>query len=118
MDFKSAFYETLIVISPTVSVEEKHKILYNVETCLKREGEILYIINWGTKKLEYFINHKKYGIFYIFYCNLLKNSVKKIAKQITQNENIIRFLIIKITKNYKYYLEERFNIILNKINND
>ncbi|WDR79148.1 30S ribosomal protein S6, partial [Candidatus Karelsulcia muelleri] len=94
--------ETLIVISPTVSAEEKKKILYNVETFLKREGEILYIVNWGKKK---------YGLFYIFYCKILKTSVKKIAKKITQNENIIRFLIIKITKKSKYYLDERFNII-------
>ncbi|MGX7589967.1 30S ribosomal protein S6 [Candidatus Karelsulcia muelleri] len=113
MDFQSACYETLIVISPTVSEGEKKKILYNVETFLKREGEILYTVNWGTKKLAYFINKKNYGLFYIFYCKLLKSSVKKIAKQITQNENIIRFLIIKITKKSKYYLYERFNIILN-----
>ncbi|MGX7591250.1 30S ribosomal protein S6 [Candidatus Karelsulcia muelleri] len=112
MDFKSAFYETLIVISPTVSAEEKKQIIYNVENLLKREGEILYLIHWGKKKLAYFINKNKYGIFYIFYCKLLKNSVKKIEKKITQNENIIRFLIIKITKKSKYYLDEKFHIIL------
>ncbi|MGX7590397.1 30S ribosomal protein S6 [Candidatus Karelsulcia muelleri] len=117
MDLKSACYktyETLIVISPTVSEKEKNQIIYNVANLLKREGEILYIINWGKKKLAYFINKTKYGIFYIFYCKILKNSVQKIEKQITQNENIIRFLIIKITKKYKDYLDEKFNIILKK----
>ncbi|MGX7592660.1 30S ribosomal protein S6 [Candidatus Karelsulcia muelleri] len=112
MSLQSACYETLIVLSPTVSAEENKQLIDNVAHLLQREGEILYIINWGNQKLAYVINNNQYGLFYIFYCNMLKHSVKTIEQQLTKNEHIIRCLIIKITNKYKYYLSDKLNINL------
>lgn len=101
------------MISPTVSEEEKKQIIYSYENLLRREGRIIYQINWGKNKLAYIINKKRFGIYHIFYCKILKSSVKNLEKQLNQDENIIRFLIIKINKKALNYLESKFNITLN-----
>ncbi|MGX7590540.1 30S ribosomal protein S6 [Candidatus Karelsulcia muelleri] len=110
----SAFYETLIVISPTVSEEEKNKMIYSYEIFLRREGRIIYQINWGKKKLAYIINQNIFGIYHIFYCKILKSSVKNLEQKLTQDENVIRFLILKINKKALNYLDAKFNITLKK----
>ncbi|WP_204097747.1 30S ribosomal protein S6 [Candidatus Karelsulcia muelleri] len=114
MDLKSAFYETLIVISPTVSEEEKKQIISSYENFLRREGRIIYQIKWGKKKLAYIINKKRFGIYHIFYCKILKSSVKNLEKKLNQDENVIRFLILKIKKKALNYFESKVNITLNK----
>ncbi|MGX7591539.1 30S ribosomal protein S6 [Candidatus Karelsulcia muelleri] len=110
----SAFYETLIVISPTVSEEEKQKIIYSYESFLRRQGRIIYQINWGKKKLAYIINKNLFGIYHIFYCKILKSSVKTLEKKLNQDEKVIRFLIIKINNKALNYLESKVNITLKK----
>ncbi|MGX7591961.1 30S ribosomal protein S6 [Candidatus Karelsulcia muelleri] len=108
-----SFYETLIVISPTVSEEEKQKLISYYENFLRREGRISYQINWGKKKLAYIINKNLFGIYHIFYCKILKSSVKNLEQKLNQDEKVIRFLIIKINNKALNYLEEKFNITLN-----
>ncbi|MGX7591107.1 30S ribosomal protein S6 [Candidatus Karelsulcia muelleri] len=110
----SEFYETLIVISQTVSEEEKNQIISSYEIFLRREGRIIYQINWGKKKLAYIIKKNIFGIYHIFYCKILKSSVKNLEQKLTQDENVIRFLILKIKNKALNYLEEKFNITLNK----
>ncbi|MGX7592249.1 30S ribosomal protein S6 [Candidatus Karelsulcia muelleri] len=112
MDLKSAYYETLIVISPTVSEEEKKKIIYYYEKFLIKEGRIFSKINWGKKKLAYIINKNRFGIYNIFYCKILKSSVKNLEKKLNQDENVIRFLIIKINNKARNFLESKLNITL------
>ncbi|MGX7593414.1 30S ribosomal protein S6 [Candidatus Karelsulcia muelleri] len=116
MDLKSAYYETLIVISPTVSEEEKTKIISSYEKFLRREGRIFYKINWGKHKLAYIINKNRFGIYQIFYCQILKSSVKNLEKKLNQDENVIRFLIIKMKNKALNYLESKINITLIKRN--
>ncbi|MGX7590821.1 30S ribosomal protein S6 [Candidatus Karelsulcia muelleri] len=111
---ESAFYETLIVISQTISKEEKIKIISSYEDFLRGEGRIIYQIKWGKKKLAYIINKNRFGIYHIFYCQILKSSVKNLEKKLNQDENVIRFLIIKIKKKALNYLESKFNITLNR----
>ncbi|MGX7590253.1 30S ribosomal protein S6 [Candidatus Karelsulcia muelleri] len=111
---ESAFYETLIVISHTVSEEEKQKIISSYENFLRREGRIISQIKWGKKKLAYIINKNIFGIYHIFYCQILKSSVKNLEQKLNQDENVIRFLILKIKNKALNYLESKFNITLNK----
>ncbi|MGX7590111.1 30S ribosomal protein S6 [Candidatus Karelsulcia muelleri] len=109
-----SFYETLIVISQTVSEEEKQQIISSYENFLRREGRIIYQINWGKKKLAYIINKNIFGIYHIFYCKILKSSVKNLEQKLNQDEKVIRFLILKIKKKALNYLAAKFNITLKK----
>ena len=90
-------YETVYIIHPAIQEGRMNDIITKVHNKIsKLKGEILYIENWGKKKLAYAIDKQKYGTYIMCQYTLDGQFVKEISEELELNSNILRYLISKI----------------------
>lgn len=91
-------YELTLITLAALSEEEVQKSLAQYEEILSAEGgEIITKEDWGVKKLHFPIK-KNFQGHYVFY-ELLTHytQLDKIKKQFIFDENILRYLLVKLT---------------------
>jgi small subunit ribosomal protein S6 len=89
-------YETLFVLKPTLTDEEKEqKFNFIKEVITKNGGEIVASEEIGTRKLAYPIEKFERGHYYIIYFKAPANSVKELERIYRITEEVIRFITIK-----------------------
>jgi len=91
------YYEAVYIIHPALQegrlndiVNKFHKKLEDVQ------GKVLYVTNWGKKKLAYPIDKQKYGTYILCQYTLNGENIKNISQELELNPNILRYLITKI----------------------
>ena len=90
-------YETVYIIHPAIQEGRLNDIITKVHNKIsKLKGEILYIENWGKKKLSYAIDKQKYGTYIMCQYTIDGQAVKEISEELELNSNILRYLISKI----------------------
>ena len=85
-------YETMVVLKPTLSDEEKAA---NIENIKKIIGEVAAIDEIGVRELAYPIQKFERGIYYIFYYQAAPQTVIELERQLRYNEDILRFMTVK-----------------------
>jgi small subunit ribosomal protein S6 len=89
-------YETMIVIKPTLTDEEREKVLESIRGVIKSfNGEIVGEDNIGVRELAYPIQKFERGYYYIFYYKAPANCVQELERQMRYNEDLLRFLTVK-----------------------
>ena len=98
MEFMNNFELTLL-ISPDLTVKKIESIEKLFEKNVKKlGGSIIAKENWGLRNLSYKINNTKKA-FYNFYQMTFQGSmVAELKRNLSQNEEILRYLIIKVKK--------------------
>jgi small subunit ribosomal protein S6 len=61
-------------------------------------GEISEIEDWGRKRLAYMVNKNKIGYYAIFRFNALPDIISKLERFYKLEDNILRYLTIKLSK--------------------
>ena len=90
-------YETVYVVHPAIQEGRLNDIVTKFHNKLvKLKGEVLYIENWGKKKLAYAIDKQKYGTYILCQYAIGGESVKEVSQELELNPNILRYLITKI----------------------
>ena len=92
-----AFYESVIITRPELTSSQVEDIISNIEEILKSQnGEIKKKENWGLKTLAYKIKKNKKGQYYMINMDCNQLVISELERQLKINEDIIRFMIIKI----------------------
>ena len=92
-----AFYESVIITRPELTSSQVEDIISNIEEILKSQnGEIKKKENWGLKTLAYKIKKNKKGLYYMINMDCTPLVISELERQLRLNEDIIRFMIIKI----------------------
>ena len=92
-------YETVYIVHPAIQEGRLNDIISKFHNKLsKLKGEVLYIENWGKKKLAYAIDKQKYGTYIMCQYSLDGQNVKEISQELELNPNILRYLTNKIEK--------------------
>ena len=90
-------YETVYVVHPAIQEGRLNDIVTKFHNKLsKLKGEVLYIENWGKKKLAYAIDKQKYGTYILCQYTIGGECVKEVSQELELNPNILRYLITKI----------------------
>ena len=90
-------YETVYVVHPAIQEGRLNDIVTKFHNKLsKLKGEVLYIENWGKKKLAYAIDKQKYGTYILCQYAIGGEYVKEVSQELELNPNILRYLITKI----------------------
>jgi len=90
-------YETVYIVHPAIQEGRLNDIITKFHNKIsKLKGEVLYLENWGKKKLAYAIEKQKYGTFVMCQYSLDSQAVKEISQELELNPNILRYLISKI----------------------
>jgi small subunit ribosomal protein S6 len=89
-------YETMLVLKPTLTDEEKDAIIENVKKVITDfGGEVAAVDNIGIRELAYPIQKFERGHYYIVYYKAPAPAVVELERQLRYNEDVLRFMSVK-----------------------
>ncbi|MDP8202988.1 MAG: 30S ribosomal protein S6 [Candidatus Tenebribacter mawsonii] len=84
-------YESMVVITPTLSEENAKKENESIKDFIKENGgEIINSNEWGKKRLAYQINKFKEGYYFINYFTLDSTKLTELDRFYKLHEYVIR----------------------------
>jgi small subunit ribosomal protein S6 len=92
------FYELVIIVRHDVATTEVDRITDNLTAIIAEEhsGNVVKTEYWGLRSLAYPINNNKKGHYMLLGISTPKAGLAELERKIKLNENIIRFMIIKV----------------------
>ena len=92
-------FEAVLLISPETSTSALSENIKNFEDIISNNsGKITSSEDWGLRDLSYDINNFKKAFYKYFQLEMNGSNIPKISKTLNQNDNIIRYLFIKVNE--------------------
>jgi len=96
MEFMNKF-EAVLLLSPDVSKNIRDNLLKNFLKLIDdNNGKLIDSEDWGLKDLSYKIGNFSKAFYNFFQLELDGNKIENIKKNLTQDENFIRHMFIKV----------------------
>ena len=93
-------YETLFVVKPTLTEEEIAAQITKVKDVLAKEGaELVGTNDMGMRKLAYPVEKHARGYYTVLFYKAAGTTIEELERNLKINEDIIKFLTVKYTKN-------------------
>lgn len=90
------YYETLYIITPELSEEERSQVNSKFKDFLERNGgEILKFDPWPLQKLAYRINKKTQGYYVLIEHITPPEVIKELTRELRLDERILRHINLK-----------------------
>ena len=90
-------FEAVLVISPEVSSSIIKNLNNEFSSIIKENsGKVVEKEDWGMRDLSYNIGNSSKAFYNYFQIEIDGNKIENIKKILTQNENIIRHMFIKV----------------------
>ena len=100
-------YESAILINAALEDNQIQSIISHIKEIISsNDGEITDIEDWGRKRLAYMIKKSKIGYYIIFQFNAYPQIISTLEKFYKLDENILRYLNIKLTNNALEQIEK------------
>ena len=94
-----AFYESVVIARPELTETQIDKIISDLsEIITKENGKVVRKEQWGLRSFAYKINKNKKGHYFMLNLDSAPTIIFEYERQMRINEDIIRFLTIKIDK--------------------
>ncbi len=94
-----SFYETVFIARQEISATQVESIAANLTDILSQgEGEVTKTEFCGLRTLAYSIKKNRKGHFVLFNIDAPPAAVKEMERQMGLNEDILRFLTLKVDK--------------------
>ncbi|MCX8070314.1 MAG: 30S ribosomal protein S6 [Thermodesulfovibrionales bacterium] len=93
------FYEIAVILNPNLSEDEIKSSVEKISNIITSNGgEMLKVDNWGKRKLAYELNKQKFGLYIFFLFKSPSQTIKKIEDYFKVYDIVIKFLVIRLTK--------------------
>ena len=90
-------FEAIILLSPEISTSSKKKLSNDFEKIIKdNSGLIVNTEDWGLRDLSYNIANFSKSFYHYYQIEMDGTKIENIKKNLTQNEDFIRHLFIKV----------------------
>jgi len=100
-------YESAVLINAALEDDQIQSIISHIKELIStNDGEISDVEDWGRKRLAYMIRKSKIGYYIIFRFNAYPQIISTLEKFYKLDENILRYLNIKLTKNALEQIEK------------
>ena len=94
-------FEVVLIFKPELSTTNLKSEIENFKTkLLSQSANIVNEEDWGLRDLSYSINKFKKAFYRYFQLEISGNHIDSIKKEITQSENYMRHLFVKV-KNHQ-----------------
>ncbi len=109
-------YESAVLINASLDDEQIQSQVSKIKDAITtNKGVIKEIEDWGRKRLAYPINKSKIG-YYIFYrYEALTTTIAKLERMFNLDEQILRYLTLKLDDNALEYIEQKKSEAANKV---
>ena len=92
-----AFYESVVITRPELTESQVENLTNELIAIITTEnGKIHSTENWGLRNLAYKINKNKKAHYFLINIDCKPSAIFEFERQMRINEDIIRFLTIKI----------------------
>tara|TARA_B100000965_G_C18926866_1_gene471289 strand:+ start:30 stop:356 length:327 start_codon:yes stop_codon:yes gene_type:complete len=92
-------FEAIILLSPEISSSSKKKLSNDFEKLIKdNSGVIVNSEDWGLRDLSYKIGNFSKSFYNYYQIEIEGSKIENIKKNITQIEDFVRHLFIKVDK--------------------
>ena len=92
-----AFYESVVITRPELTESQVENLTNDLIAVITSEnGKVVSSENWGLRNLAYKINKNKKGHYFLLNIDCGPSAIFEYERQMRINEDIIRFLTIKI----------------------
>ncbi len=92
-------YEAVLLLSPELSSSVISKEVEKFKKQISSlEGSLINEESWGLRDLSFKINNFKKSFYNYFQIEIEGSKLSEIKKNLTQNENVIRHLFVKVTE--------------------
>ena len=92
-----AFYESVVITRPELTESQVENLINELIAIITDEnGKVQSTENWGLRNLAYKINKNKKGHYFLMNIDCSPSAISEYERQMRINEDIIRFLTIKI----------------------
>ena len=92
-----AFYESVVITRPELTESQVENLTSElIEIITTENGKVQSTENWGLRNLAYKINKNKKGHYFLINIDCNPSAIFEYERQMRINEDIIRFLTIKI----------------------
>ena len=111
-------YESAVLINAALEDDQIQSIISHIKELISsNDGEITDVEEWGRKRLAYMIKRSKIGYYIIFQFNAYPQIISSLEKFYKLDENILRYLSIKLTKNALEQIEKNKEQLLAEADN-
>ena len=94
-----AFYESVVIARPELTETQIDKLMDDLsDMIIKDDGKVVKKEQWGLRSFAYKINKNKKGHYFMLNLDSAPTIIFEYERQMRINEDIIRFLTIKIDK--------------------
>ena len=92
-----AFYESVVITRPELTESQVESLINELTSIISTEnGKVHSTESWGLRNLAYKINKNKKGHYFLINIDCNPSAISEYERQMRINEDIIRFLTIKI----------------------
>ncbi len=100
-------YESAVLINAALDDEQIENVVSRInDTIINNGGEIREIDKWGRKRLAYMVNKSKIGYYAIYRFNAPSTIVSKLERAFNLDDQVLRYLTIKLSNEAVEYLEK------------
>lgn len=93
-------FETLLLLSPEYSAEERQGVLDNLTAIMDREGgKILEVDEWGMRDLAYAVQKMDRGYYVRLEYTAPGTLVAELERNIRMTDGILKFVTVKLDEN-------------------
>ena len=94
-----AFYESVVIARPELTDTQIENLINSLSEIISNEkGKVVKKENWGLRSLAYKIKKNKKGHYFMLNLDSEPPTIFEYERQMRINEDIIRFLTIKINE--------------------
>ena len=94
-----AFYESVVIARPELTETQIENLINDLSDIItKDDGKVLKKEQWGLRSFAYKINKNKKGHYFMLNLDSAPTIIFEYERQMRINEDIIRYLTIKIDK--------------------
>lgn len=88
-------YESMIIVSPSLSEDGSKQINETIQSFIKDNGgEVLNTDEWGKKRLTYEIQDEREGFYFVNYYTFDPAKINEFDRFLKLNENVLRHNIL------------------------
>lgn len=101
-------YESVIILTPVLSEKQMQDAISSYRQLITENGgEVTHEENWGLTKLAYPIQKKVTGFYHIYEFTAPGDIVTKMELAYRRDEQVMRYLTIKLDKHAALYNERK-----------
>jgi small subunit ribosomal protein S6 len=92
-------YESAVLINAALEDEAIQNIISRIKEIISGNGgDLRDVEDWGRKRLAYIVKKSKIGYYIFFRYDALPDLIPKLERFFQLDDNILRYLTIKLTK--------------------